>query len=315
MKEIKLSVVIPVYDEVSTVSACLTDIVETLAQSSLSFEIVAVNDGSQDGTEEALLALLERYPDHLRVASHVRNKGMGAALRTGTRLARGEIVVWMDADGQHKATDILKLIEQIPPYDMVIGARTSSYEGAWYRNIANRFYNWFASWLTESPILDLTSGFRAMRRSAALHFLPLFPAGFSSSTTITLAMLKAGYSIIFVPINVQPRTQGKSKITLFKDGRRFVLIILRMIMLFDPLRVFLPVTLVLFILGVVTWIVGIIAASRPVVPGSTVVLFIAAILSMLLGLVSTQISNALIAYHGDEFVYLHEKQDTSPDAS
>ena len=106
---------------------------------------------------------------------------------------------------------------------MVVGARTSHYEGVWYRNLANRFLNWFASWLTESPVLDLTSGFRAARRSVLLHFLPLYPSGFSSSTTATMALLKAGYNITFVPIDVKPRAGGKSKITPFKDGSRFLI--------------------------------------------------------------------------------------------
>jgi hypothetical protein len=154
--------------------------------------------------------------------------------------------------------------------------------------------------------MDLTSGFRAMRREAVMHFLPIYPAGFSSPTTVTMGFLKAGYSVAYIPIDVRARTLGKSKINVLKDGRRFVVIILRMIMLFDPLRIFLPVATMLFLLALITMVAGVWAAGRPVVPGSSVVLFIASLLAILLGLVSTQISNSLIPYYGDEYVHLHE---------
>lgn len=301
-----LSVVVPVFDEAEAVGSVMEDIIQTLMCTGLSFEVVAVDDGSQDCSKANLLDLQRRFPDHLRVAGHVVNKGNGASLRTGIRVARGEIIVLMDADGQHVAEDIVRLLEKIPPFDMVVGARTEAYNGHWYRNLANNFYNRFSSWLTQYPIKDLTSGFRAMRRETALHFLPIFPARFSSATTMTLAFLKAGYSVAYTPIDARPRTLGKSKISLFKDGSRFFIIILRMVMLYDPLRIFFPVSAFLFLLGIASMVAGIWVAGRLVVPGSSVVLFIASVLAVLLGLVSSQVSNSLIHYYGDEFVHLHE---------
>lgn len=303
-----VTVVLPVYQEEKNIEICITTIVATLEPENISFEIVAVDDGSRDNTLQLLLALQERFAGYLRIARHVSNKGYGAALRTGIRLAKGEIVVCMDADGQHSPGDIPKLLACIPPYDMVVGCRTESYQGAWYRNLANRFYNRFASWLTQTEISDLTSGFRAMRLAAVSHFLHLYPAGFSASTTATMAFLKAGYNVLFTPIHVLPRTNGKSKISLFKDGSNFLMIILRIIMLYDPLRIFLPVAAFLLFLGVIAMVVGMLAAERLVVPGSSVVLFLAALISALLGLVSSQISQASIHYYGDEVISVYENQ-------
>jgi hypothetical protein len=208
----------------------------------------------------------------------------------------------MDADGQHAPADILKLIDHMPPYDLVIGARTKGYAGSWYRNVANRFYNWFASWLTRKEIKDLTSGFRAMQRHAVKHFLGLFPDGFSAPTTTTMAFLKAGYNVNFVPIHVDQRRLGDSKIRLWSDGSRFIIIILRMIMLYDPMRIFMPTGITLAILGVLAWVAGLWNAQRLVLPNSTILFFSSALLTWLLGLVSDQISNSRIQYHGDEHI-------------
>lgn len=303
-----LTIVLPVFNEEENVESLLVDIIETMSSSGISYEVLAVNDGSKDGTLAILRSLQAKYTQHLRVASHVVNKGNGAALRTGIRHARGEIVVTMDADGQHSPKDILELISHIPPFDMVVAARTKNYQGAWHRNLANRFYNWLASWLTQVEIKDLTSGFRAMRRTAVTHFLHIYPSGFSTPTTITMALLKAGYNVTFIPIDVKPRTKGKSKVNIFRDGGRFVTIILRVIMLYDPLKIFIPVTISFLLLGILAMIIGIIAAQRPVVPGSSVVLFIMSLMIFLLGLVSSQISNATIFYFGDESVMLYEEQ-------
>jgi glycosyltransferase involved in cell wall biosynthesis len=296
------TVVLPVYNEEETIGECVEDIITFLSGLNLDFEVLPVDDGSRDHTLEVLRELQKRYPQCLRVASHTSNKGNGAAVRTGIRMARGEIVIIMDADGQHRASYIPELLAHIPPFDMVVGARTESYRGAWYRNFANRFYNWFASWLTQRKIEDLTSGFRAVRRTVALHFLHLLPAGFSTPTTLTMSLLKAGYSVKFVPVEVRARTKGKSKINLWKDGQRFVTIMVRMIMIYNPMRIFIPVTLFLIFLGLLAMGAGILAAQRLVVPNSTVVLFIAAVLSILLGTVSSQIADVNVRYYGDEYV-------------
>lgn len=307
-----LSIVLPVYQEEDCIEPVIRRLVEVLEPDPATFEIVAVDDGSRDSTFGRLIALQRKMPECLRVAHHTTNKGNGASLRTGIRLARGEIVICMDADGQHDAADIPRLIECIPPYDMVVGARTSTYKGAWYRNFANRVYNRLSSWLTNTEILDLTSGFRAMRREAISHFLPLFPAGFSTPTTSTMCFLKAGYSVRFIPIDVRKRAGGTSKINLFRDGSRFILIIFRIITLYDPMRVFLPVASLMFLAGLIGMGWGVIAAQRLVVPGSSVVAFISSVLVLLLGLVSSQVSSALIPYYGDEYVEVREGQSPQP---
>jgi glycosyltransferase involved in cell wall biosynthesis len=304
----RLSVVLPIFDEPGMLEDLVGRIEKTLRGQRLSFEIVAVDDGSGDETRAALDRLRSRRP-HLIVVRHLANKGNGAALRTGIRVARGEIVITMDADGQHAPEDIPKLIQEMPPYDLVIGARGGSYSGSWYRGLANRFYNAFSSWLARTEIRDLTSGFRAMRRDVALHFLPLFPRGFSAPTTTTLAFLKAGYGVAFVPIDVGQRSSGRSKIRLWEDGLRFLLVILRMIVLFDPLRVFLPAGAVLVVVGLLAWAAGVLVAQRVVMPNSAIFLFSTAILVWLLGFISDQISTLRIPYYGDESVVTDRPED------
>ncbi len=301
-KNLRVSVVLPVYEEAASLDGLIRRIEAVLRKERLSFEIVAVDDGSKDETRQILHDLASRHRRHLVVVRHLVNKGNGAALRSGIRVARGEIVVTMDADGQHAPEDIPTLLRGLPPYDLVIGARTGSYAGSWYRGAANRFYNTFSSWLARTEIRDLTSGFRAMRRDVALHFLPLFPRGFSAPTTTTLAFLKAGYNVAFEPIHVGQRAGGKSKIRLWEDGARFVLVILRMIVLFDPLRVFLPLGFLLMGVGLLAWVAGVVVAQRIVFPNSAIFLFSTAVLIWLLGFVSDQISTLRIPYYGDENV-------------
>ena len=305
---VEISVVLPVFEEQDRIAGLLQELVQALQASGRTYEVIAVDDGSSDGTPDSLQRALDAAPGKVRVARHLENRGNGAALRTGIRLAVGEVVVTMDADGQHSPADIAKLLEQIPPYDLVVGARIQGYRGSWYRGLANGFYNRFASWLTRRKIEDLTSGFRAMRREVVDHFLPLFPEGFSAPTTTTMAFLKAGYNVAFVPIQVGQRTAGQSKIRLWRDGSRFFTIILRMIMLYDPLRIFLPVGVWLSLLGVAAWLAGLSVAGRLVVPNSAIFLFSAALLTWLLGLVSDQIAGTRVQYHGDETIYLMEAQ-------
>jgi glycosyltransferase involved in cell wall biosynthesis len=311
---IELSVVLPVYDEHQGLGTLLSELVETLSPQLSSFEVIVVDDGSSGATQAALRAAQERHPQVIRVARHLRNRGNGAALRTGIRLAKGELVITMDSDGQHDPGDIAKLLGRIPPFDLVIGARTRTYRGPWLRRMANAFYNGFASWLTRRNIADLTSGFRAMRREVVNHFLPLFPNGFSAPTTTTLAFLKAGYNVAFVPIEVGRRSSGRSKIRLWQDGINFVVIIVRIVMQYDPLRIFVPVAIGLGLLGLTAWVAGLLNAARLVIPNSAVFLLSAALMTWLLGLISDQIASSRIQYHGDETVELYQMaagEDTS----
>lgn len=302
MSELEISVVIPVFEEMESIQALIPELISVLSASEKSFEIIAVEDGSKDETLQILQGLIEANPGQLRVARHLYNKGNGASWRTGIRLAQGDVVVTMDADGQHSPEDIPRLIGEIPPYDLVVGARTESYQGSWYRNVANRFYNRFASWLSQSDVKDLTSGFRAMRRSVVEHFLPLFPTGFSAPTTTTLAFLKAGYNVSFIPIHVRQRKTGESKISIWSDGSRFIMIILRMIMLYDPLRIFIPMGIFLVLLGLIAGGIGIASAGRLYLPNSATLLLLSGVVTWLLGLIASQISSTLVQYHGDETI-------------
>jgi glycosyltransferase involved in cell wall biosynthesis len=302
--EIEISVVLPIFEEGETIKNLILSIIHVLSEYGSSFEVIAVDDGSEDDSLRVLRELKQAYPDKLKIVKHLHNKGNGASLRTGIRVAQGNLIVTMDADGQHSGEDIPKLLLNIPPYDLVIGSRIEGYQGSWYRGVANIFYNRFASWLSQTEVKDLTSGFRAMRRQAVLHFLPLFPNGFSAPTTTTLTFLKAGYNVKFVPIEVGQRVAGESKISVWRDGMRFIMIILRMIMLYDPLRIFLISGGVLSLLGLLAWIAGLLNAGRLVFPNSAIFLFSTAIVTWLLGLVSDQITSTRIHYYGDESVVI-----------
>ena len=309
---LQLTVVLPIYNEADTLDEVLGGTVELLMSKRISFEVIAIDDGSTDQSLPQLRTLGAKYPEFVRIARHLENKGYGSSLRTGIRLARGSIVLTMDADGQHLPDEIEKLLAQIPPYDMVIGVRSRSYAGPWYRNLANRFYNHFASWLTRFEVQDLTSGFRAMRKTAVEHFLHLYPRGFSASATVTLAFLKAGYQLKYVPVEVNSRSGGKSKIHLWEDGIRFLLLMLRMIMLYDPLCIFLPTSAVLAGLGLGAWGLGIWHEARLIVPNSAIFLFTTCIVVFLLGLVSSQLSSLSVGYYGDETVILESHTDDVP---
>jgi glycosyltransferase involved in cell wall biosynthesis len=180
--------------------------------------------------------------------SHPYNIGNGAAVKTGIRAARGRVLVFLDGDGQHDPQDIPRLLANIPRYHMVVGARQRGSETHFHRDLANRVYNKFASFLASFKIEDLTSGFRAMRRQDALRFCDMFPNKFSYPTTSTLAFLRSGRSVKYISIKTKYRV-GKSKIKLIHDGFEFLLIILKIAMSFSPLRVFLPLSSFLFFLG------------------------------------------------------------------
>ncbi len=292
-----LSVVLPVYQERDGVAEVVARTIEVLTEEGVRFEIIAVDDGSTDGSGEVLKELAERYPDVVRVLRHPYNKGNGAAVKTGIRAARGDLVACLDADGQHDPADLVRLLPHAAEYDLVVGARPRGQAGPWHRALANRFYNALASWLTRFPIEDLTSGFRVFRGAVVKQFVHLFPARFSYPTTSTLAFIKGGYSVKYVPITVKARRTGRSKIKLVGDGWRFVLLIVKIIVIFEPLRVFLPTAAVLFVLGVAssvqsTWFLG-----RPHIPNSGVLLFIVSVLVVLLGLLAEEISALQISVH------------------
>ena len=286
---VELSVVLPVYQERDAIRATIMQLVQVLKETGLTFEVIAVDDGSTDGTSEIMQALSTEFPEYVRIIAHPYNKGNGAAVKTGIRAARGQMIVCMDADGQHDPSQIPALVSYLSDYDLVVGARTRAYMGSWHRNLANWIYNQLASYMTGLRIEDLTSGFRAFRASCVREFVHLFPNGFSYPTTSTLAFARVGYSIKYVPVHVNRRV-GKSKIKLIEDGLRFLLIIFKTVVLFSPLRVFVPASIVCFLLGLVSFAIAIADVGRLRLPNSAVVLFVTSLMVFLLGLVSEQIA-------------------------
>jgi glycosyltransferase involved in cell wall biosynthesis len=273
----KITVLLPAFNEELAIGATVRRIKELYPD----FEVLVVDDGSSDGTAAAAAAV------GARVISHPYNKGNGAAVKTGLRNAAGDWVVMLDADGQHNPDDIARLLEYREQYDMVVGARDSSSETSLHRDVANWFYNRLASYVTKFRIEDLTSGFRLIRRDVARKYIYLLPNTFSYPTTLTMALLRSGRSVRYIPIAAKAR-KGKSKIRLFRDGVRFFLIITKIATLFSPLRVFLPVSFAFFLSGLLYY--GYTFASAHRFSNMSALLFSSSIIIFMMGLVSEQIS-------------------------
>jgi glycosyltransferase involved in cell wall biosynthesis len=220
---------------------------------------------------------------------HPYNKGNGAAVKSGIRAATGDWVLLLDADGQHSAEDVNELLRYRGDYDLVVGARSMDSQATRIRAVGNAALNWLASYVVGYEIPDLTSGFRLMRREAIREFLHLLPNGYSYPTTSTLCFFKAGYSVRFVPLHAQRRAGGKSNMKLAKDGPRFLMIIFRILTLFSPLKLFLPISIVLFAAGLLSALYTIFF-DRLHVPNTSVLLILSALIIFLMGLVSEQIT-------------------------
>jgi glycosyltransferase involved in cell wall biosynthesis len=272
-----VSVIIPAMNE----GAAVGDVVRDLAALASWREILVIDDGSSDDTAAKAEAA------GARVLRHPYNKGNGAAVKTGLRHATGEYVLIVDGDGQHQPADALRLICRLGEYDLVVGARSADTQAGLTRRWGNAMLNGLATYLTDRRIPDLTSGFRAARRSGFLEFIGLLPNGFSTPTTSTLCFIKAGYSVLFEPVEARKR-MGRSKIRLSKDGPKFLLIMLRVVTIFSPFRVFLPISAASFLLGAgyALWTV----ITRRDVTDSAVLLIVLSVIVLLVGLVSEQIS-------------------------
>lgn len=229
-----VTVVVPAFNEAEAIGDVIADVRSTLGHDT---DVVVVDDGSGDGT-----AFVARRAG-ARVVEIPENAGNGAAVKAGIRAATGEFVALMDGDGQHRAEDLRRLLDHAGPYDMVVGARDALGQASIGRRAANAVFNGVASYMTDRRIDDLTSGFRVVRRRVAEEFLPLLPNTFSYPTTITLASMRAGYSVKYVPIEARRRV-GTSKIEPVRDGTNFLLIMFKVVTLFSPLKVFLPLALV-----------------------------------------------------------------------
>ncbi|MEP6914494.1 MAG: glycosyltransferase family 2 protein [Acidobacteriota bacterium] len=273
----EVSVIVPAYNEANVIG----EVVAGLAGAHPWHEIIVVDDGSRDGTAERAAAA------GAIVVTHPYNKGNGAAVKSGVRRATGEFILIIDGDGQHRPDDARRLVSRLGEYDLVIGARASSTQATLARRAGNGLLNALASYLTGRSIPDLTSGFRGARREHVREFLHLLPNGFSTPTTTTLAFIKAGYNVAFEPVEARARV-GQSKIRLARDGGKFLIIILKIVTLFSPLRVFMPISLGTFAIGA-GYAVWTIATQRHVT-NSSVLLIMLAVIVFLVGLVSEQIS-------------------------
>jgi glycosyltransferase involved in cell wall biosynthesis len=274
----EVSIIIPVFNEAGRLLELLNNIRALQLASS---EIIVIDDGSTDGSADAAMA------GGANVIRHPYNIGNGAAIKSGIRAARGRLLVLMDGDGQHRPEDIPKLIAESRNYHMVVGARAKGSKRRFHRYAANLVYNLLASYVTRFKVKDLTSGFRLLSRLDALRFFDLLPNTFSYPTTLTLAFLRSGLTVKYVPIQTLYRA-GQSKISLVTDGVRFLLIITKIATLFSPFRVFLPVSIFFFLGGMTNYIYTYMTTHR--FTNMSVFLLTTAVIILMLGLISEQIA-------------------------
>lgn len=278
---VKLSIILPAKNEAGAV----VKIVSRIRFMFPAAQLIVVNDGSTDETGELARAA------GADVVSHPYSKGNGAAIKTGARRAKGDILIFLDADGQHDPADIPRFLAKMDEgYDMVVGARQPGSQASMGRGLANGLYNQLASWMTGQKIEDLTSGFRAVRANKFRQFLYLLPNGFSYPTTSTMAFFRAGYSVAYIPITVTKRV-GQSHIHLVKDGVNFLLIIFKIGTLYSPLKIFFPVAFFHLAVGIAYYIFTYIESSR--LSLASVFLWSAAVTIFLIGLVSEQITQLM----------------------
>jgi glycosyltransferase involved in cell wall biosynthesis len=272
-----VSIIIPAFNEANTIGELISEIKRLYPE----FEIIAVNDGSMDDTAR------NAHSAGAIVYSHPYNIGNGAAVKTGIRMAKGDILVFLDGDGQHRPEDISRMLEFFPEYDMVVGERKRSGQASFDRAIGNQVYNWLASYVTKFSVKDLTSGFRAVKADIAKSYIYLLPNTYSYPTTITLGVLRDGRSVKYLQIETQKRKSGKSSINIVKDGIRFLMIIIRICTLYSPMRVFLPVSFFMFFLGCLRYLYSFVFEGR--FTNMSALLFTASVIIFMMGMVSEQI--------------------------
>ncbi|MBW1897951.1 MAG: glycosyltransferase family 2 protein [Deltaproteobacteria bacterium] len=277
MNKLNVTVIIPAYNEAEIIG----DLVSKTRKLYPDFKVIVINDGSSDETvARAIEAGAEVY-------SHPYNIGNGAAVKSGIRVAEGDIFVFMDGDGQHDPGDIKKLLEDMPDFDMVVGARSFWGNASLVRALGNGVYNWLASYVAKFFIKDLTSGFRAVKAEIARNFLYMLPNTYSYPTTLTLGVLRTGWSVKYKSIRINKRITGSSNISAFRDGVRFFMIITKICTLYSPMRVFLPVSMLMFLLGFGYYIYTFVTMTR--FTNMSALLFTTSVVIFMMGLVSEQI--------------------------
>lgn len=278
-----LSIIIPAKNEEKGLAIILPDLKRLYPDA----DIIVVNDGSNDSTSSICES------NNVKEIKHPYSKGNGASIKSGLRAAKGDVIVCMDADGQHRPQDIQMLLEKLDAgFDMAVGSRNRSGQASVQRGIANRFYNWFASWMVGHRVDDLTSGFRAVRTAKFREFLTLLPNKFSYPTTITMSFFRAGYSVGYVPIDVQQRLIGtQSHVRIWQDGVRFLLIIFKIGTLFSPLKLFFPISLSFCATAIGYYVFTFITTGR--FTNMSALLFTTSVIVFLMGLISEQITSLI----------------------
>lgn len=285
---LSVSIIIPAMNEEKVIGSVVNNIHQVMKSVGFNYEIIVINDGSTDKTA------LAAQEAGAKVITHAYNLGNGAAIKTGIRNAKGDAIVMMDADGQHDPNDIPRLLAHIHNHAMVVGARSSISQASKSRNLANTIYNSLASYMCSRPIPDLTSGFRAVRTDLARRFLYLLPNTFSYPTTLTMSIFRSGHCVKYIPITVARRV-GKSKIHLLRDGIRFLLIIFKIAALYSPLKIFVPASVVVMLIGFVWYLITVLMVG-PKLPPASIILFISGVLIFFMGLISEQISQVHYAF-------------------
>ncbi len=280
-----ISIILPSRNEAKSLSSLLPDLKSRYPTA----EIIVVNDHSSDDTEKVVMK------NDVITINHPYRMGNGAAIKTGARAASGDTLVFMDADGQHQPNNIHDLLSGIDAgYDMVVGCRENKAQANLLRLIVNKFYNFLASWITSHNIKDLTSGFRAVNAKRFKEFLHLLPNGFSYPTTITMAFFRTGYSVDYVPVDVQPRI-GLSHIRPLKDGVGFLLIIFKIGTLYSPLKFYVPISILIFMTGISYYMYTFFTQGR--FTNMSALLLTTSLLIFFIGIVSEQLT---MLYYRDE---------------